>query len=294
MNFRGLLQVAAGVMLLSGVCLNVSYAGPDANGDGGEKKAPGKRKLQGVGFETLDKNGDGSLADDEIPERMKRFVDKIDANSDGKISKDEFQVARRRAEEKAKGKKAAGKSKSLPDPSEKPNPDGDAAEKVKAAEGTAVAKPAKALDSDEKPAAKGKKKPKGESKKSAKGKFAALEALFTQHDTDGDGKLSAAEAPERMKQNFDRIDADKDGKITKEEITVAFRAMKERGEGKAADKGGPGGAKRIFNEQDLDADGRLDRKEAKGRFADHFDQLDADKDGKLSLQELESAASKKE
>jgi collagen type III alpha len=48
-------------------------------------------------------------------------------------------------------------------------------------------------------------------------------------DADGDGKLSKEEAPERMRENFDRIDADKDGSVSKEELTAAFARMREAG-----------------------------------------------------------------
>ena len=37
-------------------------------------------------------------------------------------------------------------------------------------------------------------------------------------DRDGDGKLSKDEAPDRMKEHFDRIDADKSGFIERKEL----------------------------------------------------------------------------
>lgn len=41
-------------------------------------------------FKRMDKNQDGILSADEIPERLKSRLDKIDANADGSVSRDEF------------------------------------------------------------------------------------------------------------------------------------------------------------------------------------------------------------
>jgi Ca2+-binding EF-hand superfamily protein len=50
-------------------------------------------------FQRLDKNGDGVLAAEEIPEEQRRFFERMlrtgDANSDGKISREEFEAASR-------------------------------------------------------------------------------------------------------------------------------------------------------------------------------------------------------
>ena len=42
-----------------------------------------------------------------------------------------------------------------------------------------------------------------------------------ENDTDGDGKVSLEEAPERMQNFFERLDGDSDGFLTREEITEA-------------------------------------------------------------------------
>lgn len=43
-----------------------------------------------AGFKAMDKNGDGKLAEDELPERMKASFSKVDADGDGSISQSEF------------------------------------------------------------------------------------------------------------------------------------------------------------------------------------------------------------
>ena len=60
-----------------------------------------------------------------------------------------------------------------------------------------------------------------------------------ENDTDGDGKVSAAEAPERMQSFFERLDGDSDGFLTKEEITEA--SQRWSGGGGRGGRGGGGG-----------------------------------------------------
>jgi collagen type III alpha len=60
-----------------------------------------------------------------------------------------------------------------------------------------------------------------------------------QFDQDGDGKVSKDEAPERMKDFFDRLDGNADGFIDSDEVA----AMRQRagGPGGPSGGGGPGG-----------------------------------------------------
>ena len=59
-----------------------------------------------------------------------------------------------------------------------------------------------------------------------------------ENDTDGDGKVSADEAPERMQGFFERLDGDKDGFLTKEEIMEASKRWQGGGGGGGRDGGG--------------------------------------------------------
>ena len=52
--------------------------------------------------------------------------------------------------------------------------------------------------------------------------------VFARFDKNQDGKLSKDEAPERMKENFDRMDADKDGFVDRDEMRQAFAALTRR------------------------------------------------------------------
>lgn len=70
-------------------------------GDAAEGRGPGGRGPGGFGdpkamldrLMTQDKDGDGLLAADELPERMAAMLDGADSNEDGKLSREEIQKA---------------------------------------------------------------------------------------------------------------------------------------------------------------------------------------------------------
>jgi hypothetical protein len=61
------------------------------SGGAGNRKKPEKEEASPEArFQRMDKNQDGQLSTDEIPERLKSRLDKIDANADGSVSREEF------------------------------------------------------------------------------------------------------------------------------------------------------------------------------------------------------------
>jgi Ca2+-binding EF-hand superfamily protein len=264
----------------------------------GDKGAPGgekgtgkgeKRKGEGKGqarldperiFGRLDRNSDGFISADELPEQLPpaiaTMIKNADADKDGKISKEELGAAVKKIGE------GGGKVKA-----KRPGKGPGKGEPPAEGKGAPPAGDAKKPGEPEKgppPKGKGEKGIKGD-KGAARG-----EAIFARLDTDKDGKISKDEAKGPLADRFAEIDADKDGFLTKQEIA--------RGMAGALGKGGPGGpgagrgqgksALDIFNSQDADGDGRVSKAEAKGALADQFDKLDADKDGKLTRQEAEA------
>ena len=102
-------------------------------------------------------------------------------------------------------------------------------------------------------------------------------------DTDGDGRLSrqeVANAP-RLAQNFDAIDSNKDGFLSQEELRAARRAQGPRGQGQG------------WLRWDANGDGKLSRDEVANapRLSQAFDQIDTNKDGFLTADELQAAHS---
>ena len=103
-------------------------------------------------------------------------------------------------------------------------------------------------------------------------------------DTDGDGRISRAEATaagsQRSTEWFDKLDLNKDGYVTQDEMRQARETR--RGEMKAH-------MEEQFKAADANNDGQLSLEEVQGkmpRLAEHFNELDKDKNGLLSKEEL--------
>lgn len=112
-------------------------------------------------------------------------------------------------------------------------------------------------------------------------------ALIRKFDKDGDGRLSRQEsndaAQERANRRFDQLDRNKDGYITQDELDAARGAMR----GKMREM------RERMNERwqaaDKDGDGALSRSEAEAGMPmlwRRFDQLDKNKDGKITRDEM--------
>ncbi len=65
--------------------------GPPA-GERGPREGAGPEAMLKRMFEQNDKDGDGKLTGDEIPERMKQNLERIDTNSDGAVDKSEAEA----------------------------------------------------------------------------------------------------------------------------------------------------------------------------------------------------------
>lgn len=103
-------------------------------------------------------------------------------------------------------------------------------------------------------------------------------------DTDGDGRVSRAEADaaadQRTKDWFDKLDLNKDGYVTQDETRQARETRRTEMEAKRDE---------FFKAADINNDGSLSLDEVQAKMpkmAERFDKIDKDKNGLLSKDEL--------
>ncbi|MBI3480044.1 MAG: EF-hand domain-containing protein [Nitrosomonadales bacterium] len=103
---------------------------------------------------------------------------------------------------------------------------------------------------------------------------------FSKLDTNGDGVISKKEFNAYNAKHFKELDINKDGKLTLEELQGGH--TQGMGHGDATTH-----LDQRFNAADTNHDGGLDRDEAKNMpmLAMYFDEVDANKDGKVTRQE---------
>ena len=122
---------------------------------------------------------------------------------------------------------------------------------------------------------------------------ARAQARFAESDRNHDGRISLAEfqgaADRKLSERFHRLDGNKDGQLTQEELRQAHGQHRERmGERRQARAGGM----RKLRALDTNRDQALDRAEIGNRFPrllEHFDQIDANHDGRITRDEMRAA-----
>jgi hypothetical protein len=107
--------------------------------------------------------------------------------------------------------------------------------------------------------------------------FASGAVTFETLDANGDGKVSRGEFRTAKEKEFRKMDKNRDGVVTSGELATAVDAHE--------------GDKAAFRAQwkvmDLNEDGRISKSELSSGIYTAFSEMDADKDGALSRQELE-------
>lgn len=114
-------------------------------------------------------------------------------------------------------------------------------------------------------------------------------SLFSRLDTNGDGSISKAEFDAFNAEHFKNLDTNNDGKITPDELQAIQNHIPQNqgmGHGDVTTH-----LDQRFYAADVNHDGGLDREEAKNMpmLSKYFDDVDANKDGKVTRQEYFNA-----
>lgn len=225
---------------------------PMAEGAPGEGR-PGAGRPGGAGgafaakaiIERFDKNGDGKLSKDEAPERMRENFDRLDGDGDGSVTLAEFEKVAgafpggppaRRPEGTPANPRPEGRGEGGPPIVRALDANGDG--EISAEEIAAASKSLAKLDKNGdgkltreelgpppgmREGAGGSPRPEGNA-----GAFAAqFIARLKEADKNGDGKLSKEEAPDRLKEGFDRMDSNSDGQLDESELKAIVERMRE-------------------------------------------------------------------
>lgn len=204
------------ILMLSGLMLASAQEGPPAGPPGGFQG--GGQRFQMPTFADLDKNKDKKISRDEF-QGPPQYFDRLDENKDGFIDEEEYGRIRQRM-----GGGGGNFSERL-----KAFLDADKDGKVTREEFATMMKLFDALDSDK----------SGELSQEELGRFfqvmpqvqaqstggVDVNMLFTRHDKDKDGKITAEEVGnERV---FKSLDLNKDGSVNREEAEEALKQLEK-------------------------------------------------------------------
>jgi Ca2+-binding EF-hand superfamily protein len=169
----------------------------------------------------LDRNGDGILTKDEVPERMQGMFSRIDTNQDGKLTKDEIRASASNLKGPNGRAERGGEATRMDPVLNALDIDHDGV--ISPTELAAAPTSLKTLDKD----ANGEIS-QDELRPRQMTPADRARHMLDEWDTNKDDKLSKPEAPDRMQQQFETLDTNRDGALTEEELTAFFANMPQQ------------------------------------------------------------------
>lgn len=123
-----------------------------------------------------------------------------------------------------------------------------------------------------------------------------LKDRIMQSDADGDGRISEAEAPQQMVNQFARVDQNGDGFLDESEIDAFASRARPGGLGvqRSARQGQAGRANPAEQLRNMDSngDGQITKDELPAQMQQRFDRIDQNGDGVIDEEEIEAMASR--
>ena len=192
-------------------------------------------------FERLDQNRDGVLTQDELPEQRQEFFDLMlqrgDTNQDGKLTKEEFTAslgdASGRPQFGGRAQQGPGGGQGRPMRGQRLDPEGiferldsNGDGKITAEELPEQAQRILQMDRDGDGVITREEISQGPpGGRFGQGRGMApggpgerAERMFEELDSNGDGRVTKEEVPDRMQQFLERFDRDGDGMVTEDEV----------------------------------------------------------------------------
>jgi Ca2+-binding EF-hand superfamily protein len=170
---------------------------------------------------TLDRNGDGVLTRDEVPERMQGMFARIDTDHDGKLTQDEIKASAA-TQKGPNGRVQRGGDPTRMDPVLNAL-DTDHDGVISAAEIAAAPNSLKALDKDgDGEISEAELRPRQMTPADR------AKHMLDEWDTKKDGRITKPEAPDRLQQQFETLDTNHDGALTEDELTAYFASMPQQ------------------------------------------------------------------
>lgn len=244
-------------------------------------------------FQQFDKDGDGVLTKDEVPEQLAENFERVDSSGNGTIERAELaKVLREISQDSAKPQPGGQQitPQVLRQAFLRYDTDKDGLltrDEVPANRRQALSQMIRQFDDNDDDKLSLEEYVRGSMamvNRQAGMNPSAPTVVFRTLDKDGDGQLSADEIASAA-DSLGKLDRNSDGSLSRQELAPAAANRPDS----PIDAAVIQGYLRRVMQADKDGDGKLNRDEATGRLAEFFDRIDTSGDGELDKPEIVEA-----